>query len=72
MSQLSLVDDSRGAYYWTKASRKEEIKVKIVLSDDEDLSEVLVRGDDVQVEQTRKELKFSEKGMIYVKGIFET
>jgi hypothetical protein len=24
------------------------------------------------VEQMRKELKFSEKGMIYVKGIFET
>ncbi|KQJ98384.1 protein COFACTOR ASSEMBLY OF COMPLEX C SUBUNIT B CCB1, chloroplastic [Brachypodium distachyon] len=61
-----------GVYYWTKASRKEEIKVKMVLSDDGNVSEVLVRGDDVQVEQMRKELKFSEKGMIYVKGIFET
>jgi hypothetical protein len=63
---------SRGVYYWTKASRKEEIKVKMILSDDQSLSEILVRGDDVQVEQMRKELKFSEKGMIYVKGIFET
>ncbi|KAK3119073.1 hypothetical protein QOZ80_9BG0713240 [Eleusine coracana subsp. coracana] len=61
-----------GVYYWTKASRKEEIKVKMILSDDGSLSEILVRGDDVQVEQMRKELKFSEKGMIYVKGIFET
>ncbi|XP_051187954.1 protein COFACTOR ASSEMBLY OF COMPLEX C SUBUNIT B CCB1, chloroplastic [Lolium perenne] len=61
-----------GAYYWTKASRTEEIKVKMVLADDGNVSEVLVRGDDVQVEQMRKELKFSEKGMIYVKGIFET
>jgi hypothetical protein len=61
-----------GVYYWTKASRKEEIKVKMILSDDQSLAEILVRGDDVQVEQMRKELKFSEKGMIYVKGIFET
>ncbi|KAL6890252.1 hypothetical protein ACP4OV_009015 [Aristida adscensionis] len=61
-----------GVYYWTKASRKEEIKVKMILSDDGSLSEILVRGDDVQVEQMRKEFKFSEKGMIYVKGIFET
>ncbi|KAM3354664.1 hypothetical protein ACQJBY_025401 [Aegilops geniculata] len=62
-----------GVYYWTKASRKEEIKVKMVLSDDgSSVSEILVRGDDVQVEQMRRELKMSEKGMIYVKGIFET
>ncbi|CAN6363054.1 unnamed protein product [Urochloa humidicola] len=61
-----------GVYYWTKASRKEEIKVKMILSDNGNVSEILVRGDDVQVEQMRKELKFSEKGMIYVKGIFET
>lgn len=44
----------------------------MILSDDGSLSEILVQGDDVQVEQMRKELKFSEKGMIYVKGIFET
>jgi acylphosphatase len=44
----------------------------MVLADDGNVSEVLVRGDDVQVEQMRKELKYSEKGMIYVKGIFET
>jgi hypothetical protein len=62
----------RGAYYWTKASRKEEIKVKMILSDDGNVSEILVQGDDVQVEQMRKDLKFSEKGMVYVKGIFET
>ncbi|OAY76327.1 Protein COFACTOR ASSEMBLY OF COMPLEX C SUBUNIT B CCB1, chloroplastic [Ananas comosus] len=60
-----------GVYYWTKASRKEEIKVKMVLGDDGSLSEIIVRGDDQQVEQMRKELRLSEKGMIYVKGIFE-
>lgn len=61
----------RGAYYWTRASRKEQIKVKMMVGDDGTLSEVVVQGDDQQVEQMRKELKFSEKGMVYVKGVFE-
>ena len=66
-----LFDKSRGAYYWKRASRKEEIKVKMMVAEDGNLMEILVRGDDQQVEQMRKELKLSEKGMVYVKGIFE-
>lgn len=61
----------RGVYYWQRASRKEEIKVRILVGNDGNLSEIIVRGDDQQVEQMRKELKLSEKGMVYVKGIFE-
>lgn len=61
-----------GAYYWKRASRKEEIKVKMMVGEDGNISEIVVRGDDEQVEQMRKELRLSEKGMIYVKGILET
>lgn len=43
----------------------------MIVGDDGRLSEIIVRGDDQQVEQMRKELQLSEKGMIYVKGIFE-
>ncbi|KAM5582141.1 protein COFACTOR ASSEMBLY OF COMPLEX C SUBUNIT B CCB1, chloroplastic [Rosa sericea] len=60
-----------GAYYWKRASRKEQIKVKMIVIDDGTQSEVVVQGDDQQVEQMRKELKLSEKGMVYVKGLFE-
>lgn len=60
-----------GAYYWKRASRKEQIKVKMIVGEDGALSEILVQGDDQQVEQMRKELQLSEKGMVYVKGIFE-
>lgn len=42
-----------------------------MVGDDGALSEIIVRGDDEQVEQMRKELRLSEKGMVYVKGIFE-
>ncbi|KAI4367071.1 hypothetical protein MLD38_022852 [Melastoma candidum] len=60
-----------GAYYWKKASRKEQVKVKMIVGDDGTLSEIIVQGDDQQVEMMRKELQLSEKGMVYVKGIFE-
>lgn len=45
--------------------------MKIIVADDGKLSEIVAQGDDQQVEQMRKELKFSEKGMVYVKGVFE-
>lgn len=68
---LTILSPLAGAYYWTKASRKEQIKVKMLVADDGKLSEIVVQGDDQQVEQMRKELQLSEKGMVYVKGIFE-
>ncbi|GAB4847372.1 Protein COFACTOR ASSEMBLY OF COMPLEX C SUBUNIT B ccb1, chloroplastic [Ancistrocladus abbreviatus] len=60
-----------GAYYWKRASRKEQIKIKMMVAEDGTLSQIVVQGDDQQVEQMRKELQLSEKGMVYVKGIFE-
>nr|CAA66820.1 hypothetical protein [Arabidopsis thaliana] len=60
-----------GVYYWKKASRKEEIKVKMMVGSKGRLDEIVVQGDDVQVEEMRKELQLNEKGMVYVKGLFE-
>lgn len=68
---LTILSPLAGVYYWTKASRKEQIKVKMLVANDGTLSEIVVQGDDQQVEQMRKELQLSEKGMVYVKGIFE-
>ncbi|OVA17357.1 Protein of unknown function DUF3529 [Macleaya cordata] len=68
---LTILSPLAGLYYWKKASRKEQIKVKMLVSEDGTLSEIVVQGDDQQIEQMRKELQLSEKGMVYVKGIFE-
>lgn len=68
---ITILSPLAGAYYWTRASRKEQIKVKLIVGDDGTLSEIIVQGDDQQVEEMRKDLKFSEKGMVYVKGILE-
>lgn len=48
-----------------------EIKKKMMTSDNRTPSEIIVRGDDEQVEKMGKELGLSKKAMIYVKGIFE-
>ncbi|KAI9176274.1 hypothetical protein LWI28_000644 [Acer negundo] len=68
---ITILSPLAGAYYWKRASRKEQIKVKLMVDEGGTLSEILVQGDDQQVEQMRKELQLSEKGMVYVKGIFE-
>ncbi|CAL9198495.1 protein COFACTOR ASSEMBLY OF COMPLEX C SUBUNIT B CCB1, chloroplastic-like [Musa acuminata AAA Group] len=68
---LTILSPLAGLYYWKRASRKEEIKVKMIVGDNGSISEIVVRGDDQQVEQMRKDLRLSEKGMVYVKGIFE-
>ncbi|XP_051114932.1 protein COFACTOR ASSEMBLY OF COMPLEX C SUBUNIT B CCB1, chloroplastic [Andrographis paniculata] len=68
---LTILSPLAGVYYWKKASRKEQIKVKMTVGDDGNLSEIMVQGDDQQIEEMRKELQLSEKGMVYVKGIFE-
>lgn len=43
----------------------------MMIGEEGKLSEIVVQGDDVQVEEMRKELQLSEKGMVYVKGLFE-
>lgn len=68
---ITILSPLAGLYYWKRASRKEQIKVKMMVAEDGTLSEIIVQGDDQQVEQMRKELQLSEKGMVYVKGIFE-
>ncbi|KAG4119264.1 hypothetical protein ERO13_D11G068100v2 [Gossypium hirsutum] len=68
---ITVLSPLAGAYYWKRASRKEQIKVKMLVTDDGTVNEIVVQGDDQQVDQMRKELKLSEKGMVYVKGLFE-
>ncbi|KAL4361222.1 hypothetical protein GQ457_04G033740 [Hibiscus cannabinus] len=69
--RITVLSPLAEAYNWKRASRKEQIKVKMLVADDGTVSEVVVQGDDQQVYQMRKELELSEKGMVHVKGLFE-
>ena len=48
-----------------------QVSVKIVTADDELTSDVVVQGNDEEVDRFQRTLDMREKGMIYVKGIFE-
>lgn len=45
--------------------------MKLVVADDEKTADVIIQGDDEEVNMLRKELNLMEKGMVYVKGILE-
>ena len=67
----ALTAPAAGKFYLDNAERTERISVKIVTEDDESASDVIVQGDEEEVERFQKTLDMREKGMIYVKGVFD-
>jgi K+/H+ antiporter YhaU regulatory subunit KhtT len=51
--------------------RKEEFSIKMIASDDEKTIDVVVQGDDEEIERMTKALGLKEKGMVYVPGLLE-
>ena len=47
------------------------MRVKMVTSDDDMTTDIIVEGDQEEIARMSKELGLTEKGMVYVKGIFE-
>lgn len=68
---MTLLSPAAGYYYWSNSGRVEKIEVKMVTSDDEATTEIIVLGDDEEVESFRKDLDLMEKGKVYVKGLLE-
>ena len=48
-----------------------QIKVKVVTSDDERVTDIIVEGDEEELDRFCKELNLQEKGKVYIKGIIE-
>ena len=68
----TLASPLAGKFYLDNAERTEQITVKIVTEDDEMTSDIIVQGDDEEVDRFQKTLDMREKGMVYVKGILES
>lgn len=68
---MCLISPAAGAYYMKNANRQEEFKVKMVTADDDATTDIVVEGDEEEIDRMRKELGLLEKGMEYVKGILE-
>eukprot|EP00963_Diacronema_lutheri_P007609 scaffold659_cov318-Pavlova_lutheri.AAC.10 len=69
---ITLVSPYAGVYYLQNANRSEKVQVKLVTSDDDMVTDMVVQGGDEEVERMTKELQLMEKGMIYVKGLLES
>ena len=67
----TLISPVAGKYYLDNAERDEQVSVKIVTEDDEMTSDIVVQGDEEEVDRFQKTLDLREKGMIYVKGILD-
>jgi hypothetical protein len=68
---ISLVSPLAGKYYLDNSGGEQEFQLKMVTSDDEMETLLVVQGDDAEVEGMRVEFDFQEKGMVRVKGLFE-
>lgn len=68
---LCALSPAAGAYYLKNAERTEEFKVKMVTADDDLTTDIVVEGDDEEIERFRRELDLGEKGMVRVKGLLE-
>lgn len=67
----TIVSPIAGKYYLDNAERTDTVSVKIITEDDELSAEVIVRGDDEEIDRFQRALDLREKGMVYVKGILE-
>ena len=68
----TLASPIAGKFYLDNAERTDQVTVKIITEDDEMMSEVVVQGNDEEIDRFQKTLDLREKGMIYVKGIFDS
>ncbi|GAB4821324.1 hypothetical protein N2152v2_008370 [Parachlorella kessleri] len=68
---LCLISPAAGSYYLKKADRQEEVKVKMVTSDDGLITDITLEGDEEELDRFSKEMNLMEKGKVRVKGLFE-
>jgi len=68
----TLVSPIAGKFYLDNAERTDQVMVKIITEDDEQSSDVVVQGDEEEVQRFQRTLDLREKGMIYVKGLLES
>jgi len=69
---LALASPLSGKYYLDNAGRREQVKVKMLTTDDDKSIEITVEGDPDEIERFRRELDLTPKGMVRVKGILES
>ena len=68
---LILLSPYAGIYYWRSGDRIDDIKVKLSSNDDESENEIVVEGNDEEIDRMWRALNWVEKGMVRVEGALE-
>jgi len=66
---MVLLSPYAGLYYWRSGDRIDEIKVRLTSSDDDKQNEIVVEGNDEEMERMWRALELNEKGMVKIEGI---
>lgn len=69
---ITLASPYAGIYYWKNAQRIDEVKVKMETSDDDQITSIIAQGGKEDIERFAKTLNLTPRGMVYVKGLFES
>jgi hypothetical protein len=68
---VTLLSPYAGFYYWRNAQREDKVVVRMETSDDDQTTSIIAQGGKEDLERFSKALDLSERGKVYVKGIFE-
>eukprot|EP01023_Acetabularia_acetabulum_P004449 TRINITY_DN1185_c0_g1_i1.p1 TRINITY_DN1185_c0_g1~~TRINITY_DN1185_c0_g1_i1.p1 ORF type:complete len:293 (-),score=38.94 TRINITY_DN1185_c0_g1_i1:121-999(-) len=68
---MTLLSPLAWFYYFQRGTRQEEVRVKMVTADDENTTDIVIEGDQEEIDRFRRELELMEKGKVYVKGVLE-
>lgn len=68
---LCLLSPYAGLYYWKAGDRVDDIKVKLASNDEETENEVVIEGNDEELDRMWRALELREKGMVKVEGLLE-
>eukprot|EP00747_Dinoflagellata_sp_TGD_P051465 gnl/TRDRNA2_/TRDRNA2_147356_c1_seq1.p1 gnl/TRDRNA2_/TRDRNA2_147356_c1~~gnl/TRDRNA2_/TRDRNA2_147356_c1_seq1.p1 ORF type:complete len:562 (-),score=119.01 gnl/TRDRNA2_/TRDRNA2_147356_c1_seq1:143-1828(-) len=68
---LTLLSPLAWVYYTNRGTRDEDVKVKMISTDDEKITDLVIEGDKEEIERFSRELQLMEKGKVYVRGFFE-
>lgn len=68
---MVLLSPYAGIFYWNNAQREDVVKIKMETADNEMTIGITAQGGKEDLERFSKALELSERGMEYVKGIFE-
>jgi len=66
---MCLASPYAGIYYWRSGDREDEFKVKLSTNEEETANEIILQGNDEEIDRMWRALDLVEKGMVRVEGL---